>query len=349
MRRQRGQHPLDAFVAHRPEDQHPPAVPAEGTQVVGQPLGAVGIVGGVEEHAWTSALSRQPLEPARPADRGDALTDPHGVERSQFLAREEPFRPPDRERQIVELVAPREREPEIVVSGFGRKEPTRRSGTQDREVGLGFDGQVPRTGAPLPGALVEHRGGLRLLRGDQQFSPGTGHRPFFAGDLGDGPAQIALVIERDAGHEAERSVGRGSGVPASAHPHLEDRGVEPVPGERQESGPGDRFEERWLLVRQQAAGSRRDRPHQVGELLIRKLPAVHQDALVDGYEMRGGETSHPESVGAQDRVQNGDRGPLPVRPRHHHGREPAFGVAERLGEQPDVPGAYLDVELFAFP
>ena len=179
-------------------------------------------------------------------------------------------------------MAPREREPEIVVSGFGRNEPTGRPGAENGEVGLGFDGQVPGAGAPLPGARVEHRGGLRLLRGDQQVAARSRNGPFFAGDLGDGPAEIALVIERDAGHEAERSVGRGSGVPASAHPHLEDRGVEPVPGERQESGPGDRFEERWLLVGQQAAGSRRDRPHQVGELLIRKLPAVHQDALVDG-------------------------------------------------------------------
>ena len=154
------------------------------------------------------------------------------------------------------------------------------------------------------------------------------------------------MIQRDARHQPERRVGRGGGVPASSHPDFEDRRIEPVPRERQEGGAGDRLEKGRLLVGQELARRGSDRFHQIGELLLGKLTPVHQDAFVDGDEMRGGEAPDAQSVGPENRVQNGDRGTLSVRPRDHHRRETSFRVAELLGEEPDVPGSHLDVELF---
>ena len=208
----------------------------------------------------------------------------------------------------------------------------------DRAVQGGFPGHVPEAGAAIPGAGRENLGRFRILPGDQQLAAGPRHRPLLAGDFADGPAQVALVIESDSGHESERGVRRGGGVPTAAHPDLEGGHVHLVPGEAEEGGAGDRLEERRLLIRWQALGRAGDVAYQPGKFVLRKLTSVDQDALADGNEMGRGKAAHPKAVGPEDRVDNGDGRALSVRARDHHRRKPVFGDGRAPGRAAGCSG-----------
>ena len=83
------------------------------------------------------------------------------------------------------------------------------------------------------GAEVEGRGGfadglvgLGVLGEGDEGAVGAEDAGLFAGDLGDGVAEVVLVVERDVGDDGEEGVDDVGGVETAAEAHFEDGDVD---------------------------------------------------------------------------------------------------------------------------
>lgn len=145
------------------------------------------------------------------------------------------------------------------------------------------------------GGLADGLVGIGVLRQGDKGAVGPQDAGFFAGDLGDGVAQVVLMVERDVGDDGDQRVDDVGGVEASAKADLEDGNINGLLGEVEERERGQCLEEAGRVG--QVAGA--DQPFGGGvdleveprEVVVGDGGAVDLDALVDAGEVgRGVET-----------------------------------------------------------
>ena len=183
----------------------------------------------------------------------------------------------------------------------------------------GADGAEIEVGGGFADGLV----GLRVLGQGDEDAVGAEDAGLFAGDLGDGVAEVVLVVERDVGDDGEEGVDDVGGVETAAQADFEDGDVdracaslEPFSGEVEEGERGEDLEEAGGMGQiagfDEAAGGLVDLEVEAGEVVVGDLDAVDLDALVDADEVGRGVEAGAVAGGGEDAGQGGGRGAFAV-------------------------------------
>ena len=152
------------------------------------------------------------------------------------------------------------------------------------------------------------------------------------GNLGDGVAEVLLVIEVDGREHGHGRAPHRGGVVAAAEADLEDRDVHPLAGEVVERQRGGRLEHAGVQARHQRA----ERLHAVDHRVLGDRLAVHANALAERDEMGRGVETHAPAVGLEHRGQHGGHRALAVGAADLGDREALLGVAQRLEQRLDA-------------
>ncbi len=86
------------------------------------------------------------------------------------------------------------------------------------DVGGGADGVEVEGGGGFADGLV----GLGVLREGDEGAVGAEDAGFFAGDLGEGVAEVVLVVEGDVGDDGDEGVDDVGGVETASQAYFED-------------------------------------------------------------------------------------------------------------------------------
>jgi hypothetical protein len=112
----------------------------------------------------------------------------------------------------------------------------------------------------------------------------------FAGDCGDGVAQIVLMVEGDIGQNRKDGVDDVGGIEAATETDFEDGDIDLLLGVIEEGEGGKDLEEAWRVGQcgrfDEAAGGLIDMEVEAGEVFVGNLGAVDADALVDADEVK---------------------------------------------------------------
>ena len=103
----------------------------------------------------------------------------------------------------------------------------------------GVDGADVEGGGGFADGLV----GLGVLREGDEDAVGAEDAGLFAGDGGDGVAEVVLVVEGDVGEDGEERLDDVGGVEAAAEADFEDGDVDLLLGEVEEGEGGEDLEE----------------------------------------------------------------------------------------------------------
>ncbi len=110
-----------------------------------------------------------------------------------------------------------------------------------------------------------------------------------AGDLGDGVAEVVLMVEGDVGDDGDEGVDDVGGVEAAAEAYFEDGYVDFLLSEVEEGEGGEDLEEAWVVregsLADEAFGCGVYVEVEAGEVFVGDLDAVDLDALVDAGEV----------------------------------------------------------------
>jgi hypothetical protein len=196
---------------------------------------------------------------------------------------------------------------------------------------------------------------------------------FFAGDFGDGGAEVVLMVESDVGDDGEEGMDDVGGVEPAAEADFEDGDVDGMAGAavggaigEVEEGEGGEGLEKAGVVRELAGGDEAvgglvDAEVEAGESLlgnfeeagsrfevrgsrwVRGARCGDADALGDAGEVGRGVEAGAEAGGGEDAGERGRRGALAVGAGDEDGGEAGLRVAERAGEDAHV----LQVEFAA--
>ena len=203
------------------------------------------VVRGVDENRWGAA---HPLQPPWTDCGGEPRTNSVDIELPVRPCAEERFDGGQRDDGVVRLMVAMQRQEDLGVHPaeslqFEHLAADRHLPAQHRELGvLPSHGGVGshRLGqhhfhrlGQLP---ADHRDGVDrhevvLLVGDDSR--------LLRGDFGDLVAEVLGVVDTDRGDDGHRCVDDVGGVPATAHPDLDDRDVDRRVGEGRERHPGD--------------------------------------------------------------------------------------------------------------
>ena len=193
-----------------------------------------------------------------------------------------------------------------------------------------------------------------MLREGDQGAARAEDSGLFAGDLGDGVAEIVLVIEGDVGDDRDQRFDDVGGIETAAHADLEDGDIDGMSsicllsGKVQETEGRDGLEEaggvRQGAFANEALSSVVDAEVEAGEVFVGDLDAVDPDALVDSGEVGGGVEAGAVSGGVEDAGEGSGGGALAVGSGDENRREGGLRVAEgcskdaHVGEVELTPG-----------
>ena len=155
-----------------------------------------------------------------------------------------------------------------------------------------------------------------------------------ARDLGDGVAEIFLMIERDVGNHRDQRLDDVGRVQPAAHADFEHRNLDADAGEVFECHHGQHLEEAGMP--RQLAGAQKllrralDAIVNRAELDIGDGFAVHPNALVDAHQMRRAVERGLVSRNPQNRRQRRRRRAFAVGSGDQHAGKAPLGMAQRL-------------------
>jgi len=206
----------------------------------------------------------------------------------------------------------------------------------------GADGTEVEVGGGFANGLV----GLEMLREGDESAVGAEDSGFFAGDLGDGVAEVVLVVEGDVSDDREEGVDDVGGVKTASKPNFEDGYIYrffscfAISCEVLEGEGGEDFEEAgWvgeIAGFNEEAGGFVDLEVEAGEVFVRDLDAIDLDAFVDADQVRRGVETCAVAGCCEDAGQGGGGGAFAVGSGDQDGGEGVLRVAEGCGEDAHV-------------
>ena len=196
----------------------------------------------------------------------------------------------------------------------------------------GADGAEVESGGDFSDGLV----GFGVLGECDEEAVGAEDAAFFAGDSGDGVAEVLLVVEGYVGEDGKDGLDDVGGVEGSAEAYFEDGDVDALLGEPGEGEGGEDFEEAGEMGEgsgiDKGVGSGDDVEVEAGEVFVGDLVGVDLDALVDADEMGRGVKGSAVSGGGEDAAEGCGSAALAVGSSDENGREGELRIAERRGE-----------------
>src|SRR5208282_2792947 len=252
----------------------------------------------------------------------------------------------DGQRQVAQLMAANQRGfdhdfgshhvQRIALPLTAERRPLIMSRRYRRHVGHGVHGA--RT--CIQDCVSDHVVGFGQLRQRYHNAARTNDAGFFAGNLGDGFAQIFLVIERDVGDDAEARFHDIGGIQAAAHAHFEHNHVGAAAREVFKAYGSQHLKKagvpRQIAFRDEALGGAVDHVMEQGEIVVGDGFAIEANALVDAYQMRRGVEPGPEAGSLQDGRQSRGGGTLAVGARDQHRGKAILGISQRSEQHAHV-------------
>ena len=182
--------------------------------------------------------------------------------------------------------------------------------------------------------------GLGVLGEGDEGSVGAEDASLLAGDLGEGVAEVVLVVEGDIRDDGDEGVNDVSGVETASEAYFEDGDVDVLFCEISKGQGGKDFEEAGVVregaFADEAFGGGVDLEVEAGEVFVGDLEAVDLDALVDAGEVGRGVESGTVTGGSEDARERGSCAALAVGSGDEDGWEGKLGVAEGGGEDAHV-------------
>ncbi len=178
------------------------------------------------------------------------------------------------------------------------------------EVG-GADCAEVESGGRFADGLV----GFGVLGEGDEGAVGAKDAGFFAGDLGDGVAQVVLMVEGDVGDDREEGVDDVGGVETASQAYFQDGDVDRlcvgssagicfISSEVEEGYRGENLEEAGgvgeIAGIDETTGGFVDLKVEAGEVFVGYLGAVDLDALVDADQVGRGVEAGAIASGGED-------------------------------------------------
>ena len=207
-----------------------------------------------------------------------------------------------------------------------------------RGLGLGGDEVCGVDGAEVEGGggFADGLVGLGVLGEGDEGAVGAEDAGLFAGDGGDGGAEVLLVVERDVGKDGEDWLDDVGGVKTAAEAYFEDGNVDLLLSEIEEGDGGKDLEVagwvRELSFSDEAGGGGVRLEIEAGEVFVVDLEAVDLDALVEADKVGRGVEGGAVARGGEDAGEGGGGGTFAVGSGDEDGGEGGLRVAEGMGE-----------------
>ena len=200
----------------------------------------------------------------------------------------------------------------------------------------GADGVEVEVGGDFSDGLV----GLGMLGEGDEGSVGAEDAGFFASDLGEGVAEVVLVVEGDVGDDGDEGGDNVGGVETATEAYFEDGDVDFLFRKIRKGEGGEDFEEAGVVwegaLADEAFGGGVDLEVEAGEVFVRDLEAVDLDAFVDAREVGRGVEGGAVAGGREDARERGGGATLAVGSGDEDGGEGQLRIAEGCGEDAHV-------------
>lgn len=352
-------HLAEVLVAEAGEEEGAGLGVGEGGDGGAEGPGAGGVVGDVEEE-----VGGLELEAAGPGGVADAGFD-GGVGDGEVVVGAELDGGGEGEGEVALLVLAEEGRIDVQGRAFelegvgvaGERVGCGGGGSCGGEVAAGKEvGGVDAADVEGDGDLADGLVGFGVLGEGDEDAVGAEDAGFFPGDVGDGGAEVLLVVEGDVGEDGEQGLDDVGGVEAASEAYFEDGEIELQLGEVEEGEGGEGLEVAGrvgeLARGDEGAGGVVDLEEEAGEGVVGDLvevwsgawgEAVGADALGDMDEVRRGIEAGAEACGGGDVGEGGGGAALAVGAGDEDGAEAPLGAAERGGEDAHV----VEVELAA--